>query len=738
MDGVFKHLNPINTSTVSGLKTVINLSKSFILTAAQTDLLNKGLTFIPSIQNQTNKQVKDALRIDLQDYHRHLKLAVYYQDKPESSQLPFMPKSNWSPALPLLPPEVTQLIQLDLDTFHKQHKVGWTKPNLSRFERRALEQLSNNRGVVLKPADKGSAVVIMDRTDYLFEGLRQLNDPHYYKKLDRPIYQDTIPLVNKIVNSLYEKKFINHKQKTFLLGDAQPRPRRFYLLPKIHKAGDKWTVPHKIPPGRPIVSDCNSETYLTAKFIDHYLNPLSVLHDSYIKDTFDFVTKIKALKIPPSAFLFSLDVSSLYTNISTPEGLAAVRETFLKYPDLKRPDKELLQLLELNLTKNDFEFNGQFFLQVSGTAMGKTFAPSYADLFMARWEQGALASCPLRPLHYYRYLDDIWGVWDHSEPEFFQFLDKLNAHSDSITLTATLSPDQIDFLDTTTFKGPNFNNTQTLDVKVFFKETDSHSLLYRTSYHPKHTFAGLVKSQLLRFKRICTRQEDFKAATNILFSSLLNRGYTSTMLRQALRTFEVVKPISVESVLAVVVTFSESNVKFVQKLKRNFVSSGGENFLRGFRLIAAYRRNPNLQDSLVRSKLRPLNPPKTRRLDGFFRTYRTVQNQTTHEVFRTQSGLDVQTKNCVYLIRCSKCCVQYVGESGNTLLTRFTQHRYNITHKKYLNNPLVNHFVQHDWLSVRATILESNPNWTIRVRRKVERTWIKKLGTLMPQGLNER
>lgn len=182
-----------------------------------------------------------------------------------------------------------------------------------------------------------------------------------------------------------------------------------------------------------------------------------------------------------------------------------------------RPDKEILQLLEINLTKNDFEFDGQFYLQISGTAMGKVFAPSYANVFMAQWKEGALASCPKRPLHYFRYLDDIWGVWFHTEAEFYQFLDKLNQHRDSIKLPATFNPDSIDFLDTTTFKGPNFGEKRRLDVKVFFKETDSHSLLYTTSYHANHTFAGLVKSQLLRFKRICTRQEDFKVAVKILF-----------------------------------------------------------------------------------------------------------------------------------------------------------------------------------------------------------------------------
>lgn len=738
MDRPFKRVLPVKANQDTGLKTVVNLSKSFKITTAQAILLNKGFTFIPSFKGATTKEIRDTLRADVQDYHRQLKLAVYYKDRPQATQLPFTPKSTWSPALASLPPEVSKLIHLDLDTFQKNYRVGFRKPNLSDFEITALQQLSRNNDVVLKPADKGSAVVIMDREDYLFEGHRQLNDSNYYSKLDGPIYKDTIPLVEKIVTSLHNKKFINNKQKTYLLSSREPRARRFYLLPKIHKPEVKWTIPSQVPPGRPIVSDCGSETYHTARFIEYYLNPLSIKHNSYIKDTYHFCNIIRELVIPPTAFLFSMDVSNLYTNIETPAGILAVKNIFQKYPDSKRPEKEILQLLHINLTRNDFEFNGQFYLQVKGTAMGKVFAPSYANIYMSQWESSALASCPKQPLHYYRYLDDIWGIWDHSEEEFHQFLDKLNSYCTSIQLTATLSQTSIDFLDTSTYKGPTFNGTHKLDIKVFFKETDSHSLLYRSSYHPRHTFAGLLKSQLIRFKRICTRDADFKSAVKILFSSLRNRGYTFTMLRKALRTFENTKPICLDSILPIIVQYSEDNVKFVQRLKKNFCCSEGNTFLPDYRLIAAYRRNKNLQDILVRSKLKPPNPPKTRRLDDFYRHYKTVQNQTTKEVFRTQTGVNATTKNCIYLIRCHQCSIQYVGESGNSLLTRFTQHRYNITRQKNLNNPLVKHFVEHTWSNLRATILEADPNWTVRLRRKTERTWIKKLGTHIPRGLNEK
>lgn len=68
-------------------------------------------------------------------------------------------------------------------------------------------------------------------------------------------------------------------------------------------------------------------------------------------------------------------MDSLYTNIDTTEGIKAVKDIFLQYPHTKRPDEELLQLLEINLTRNDFEFNNKFYLQVKGTTMGKEIHP---------------------------------------------------------------------------------------------------------------------------------------------------------------------------------------------------------------------------------------------------------------------------------------------------------------------------------------------------------------------------
>lgn len=85
-----------------------------------------------------------------------------------------------------------------------------------------------------------------------------------------------------------------------------------------------------------------------------------------------------------------MDVNHLYTNIDTAEGMSSVEATFNQYPDKDRPDKELLKLLYVTLTKNDFEFNNKFYLQIKGTAMGKKFTPAYANIFMATWEKEVL------------------------------------------------------------------------------------------------------------------------------------------------------------------------------------------------------------------------------------------------------------------------------------------------------------------------------------------------------------
>lgn len=712
------------------------LANNFNLTGSQADLLTRGLTFIPTLG--VNRRQKVQTLLDIQNYHRRLKLAAYFQWGRNRDPPRFTPTSYWVPPLHKLPPEIIFLLKQDLKQFNTHFKSQQEKPNLSQAEQQALKELATNKHIVIKPADKGSAVVILDREQYIFEANRQLEDRTYYKTLRQPIYLQTVPKVYEIVEDLHKNKFINWKQKQYLKGELEPRPRRFYMLPKIHKNPEQWTVPFRIPPGRPIVSDCGSETYQTAEYIDYFLNPLSVKHPSYVKDTYHFIAMIKNLQVPHNSLFFTIDIDSLYTNIDTKAGLTAVKNILQKYPQQDRLDRQLLALLEINLTRNDFEFNNQFFLQIKGVAMGKKFAPAYANIFMAEWEEAALGKCPQKPFLYVRYLDDIFGIWTHSQEEFAEFIQILDTHDPSIRLKHKLDHHSIDFLDTTVYKGELFPRNQSLDIKVFFKDTDTHSLLFKTSFHPTHTYKGLIKSQLIRFQRICTQDSDFMGAVKTLFAALKNRGYCRSFLRHCLRTFRNRKPASEKEFIPLITTFSSASRLLNNKIKGNFreiIENSG--LLDNHQVISAYRRNKNLKDYLVRAKLPPIQPKRsTNILSDTLVKLEYVQNRINKTIYKVTQIFTPQTCNCVYIIFCSQCGTQYIGETKNSISTRMTQHRYNIRHNKEAHTLLVKHFISHGWQSLRVAGIQSNSGWTVGQRKKRERQWIHRLDTKEPWGLN--
>ena len=64
--------------------------------------------------------------------------------------------------------------------------------------------------------------------------------------------------------------------------------------------------------------------------------------------------------------------------------------------------------LELVLTNNHFEFNGKYYYQLSGTAMGAKLAPSYANIFMTKFEEKYVYTYPLQPKLWRRFIDDIF------------------------------------------------------------------------------------------------------------------------------------------------------------------------------------------------------------------------------------------------------------------------------------------------------------------------------------------
>lgn len=139
----------------------------------------------------TNKTIKYNIKHDLDKYHRKLKIAAYFSNRSSSIPPRFIPTSQWSPPLDSIPPIINKIIQEDTRYFTSLFKMSKLAPNITREEHQALISLKNNKTIVIKPADKGSAVVIMNRNQYIWEVNRQLSDKMFYMQLIKPIYSES-------------------------------------------------------------------------------------------------------------------------------------------------------------------------------------------------------------------------------------------------------------------------------------------------------------------------------------------------------------------------------------------------------------------------------------------------------------------------------------------------------------------------------------------------------------------
>jgi hypothetical protein len=163
-----------------------------------------------------------------------------------------------------------------------------------------------------------------------------------------------------------EDGYLNKKETEYLKSEKTETPK-FYGLPKVHKPFDL------VPSFRPIVSGIGSCCELISNLVDFYLQPLTRKNASYVKDTTDFVKKVKDVECKSGDILVSTDVTGLYTVINHEEGIQACEEALdgrSEREKEKMPSHQITRLIKLILKSNCFSFLGKFYHQITETAMG--------------------------------------------------------------------------------------------------------------------------------------------------------------------------------------------------------------------------------------------------------------------------------------------------------------------------------------------------------------------------------
>ncbi len=300
---------------------------------------------------------------------------------------------------------------------------------------------------MIKKADKGSAIVIMNSLDYVAQCQKILDKDEDYERLDYDPSDEYRQDIEVILKRMLDNNEITQSTYDYL-NREHVRSARFYALPKIHKGIVHWDSDSR-PPVRQIASANQSPTERPSQFCDHFLNPMMKLAKSFVKDTTDFLWKTFNLPpLPEGAFLVILDVEALFPSIPLQDGLDAVESQLNKHrthPGAKPSNQSILTLLEQVLTKNCLVFNEGHYRQIRGTAMGTKVAPAFANLFMNDFEEKYVYTYHIQPLVWLRFIDDIFSIWTCTREEIDTFVDYICHKKDTIRFTATISDSQVDF-----------------------------------------------------------------------------------------------------------------------------------------------------------------------------------------------------------------------------------------------------------------------------------------------------
>ena len=180
------------------------------------------------------------------------------------------------------------------------------KPNISKTERQALKSLQDDNSIIILPADKGNATVVMDREEYSNKLADLIGYGGYCKVKKDP----TLKTENKLSQILGKNKDLIPQTKYRQLIQHYSKLPHIYGLPKIHKNGI---------PLRPIVRNRGS----LSCFLVEIINPLTGKSSSYVKNSAHFVERISDAPIHSNQMV-SLDVVSLYIKVPTDETVAVV------------------------------------------------------------------------------------------------------------------------------------------------------------------------------------------------------------------------------------------------------------------------------------------------------------------------------------------------------------------------------------------------------------------------------
>ena len=412
--------------------------------------------------------------------------------------------------------------------------------------------LAGNDSIIIQKADKGNTVVIVDKVSHIqkMEELLsdtskfvrvQFNPKHSVNKEIRHIL-DMEENIKNCLDDLLKNNYLSEEDYK-QLKPVGSRPGIMYGLCKVHK---DQTNGAELPPFRPILSAIRTCSYNLAKFFVPILKEITI-NEYTVKDSFSFAGEI--VEQDSNLCMVSFDVESLFTNIPLDETINICTD---RVYHRKKKVKGLLkrhfkQLLTYATKSSCFLFNGAYYCQIDGVAMGSPLGPTLANLFLAYHEEKWLNDCPVqfKPKFFRRYVDDVFLLFDNRD-QVKKFLRYMNSRHRNIRFTYEEEQnDTLAFLDIKITRSPEGFTTS-----VYRKKTFSGVYLNFGSFLPVEYKKGLIATLLHRTHVICSDYARFHEEVSKLKVIWQKNGFPLFFIDKCVKKFLdklFVKKSSIES-----------------------------------------------------------------------------------------------------------------------------------------------------------------------------------------------
>ena len=321
----------------------------------------------------------------------------------------------------------------------------------------------------------------------------------------------------------------------------------------------------------------------------------------------------------------------------------AVDTIFNNNPNFPINKPKLKELFSFATAQTHFLFNGSFYDQIDGVAMGSPLAPVLANLFMGSHEKIWLENYTgPNVLFYRRYVDDIFCLFNN-EHEAMSFFHYLNTQHPNITFTFEKQDNgKLSFLDVLL----DISNNPCI-TSVFHKKTYTGLLTNYFSFTPFTYKIGLIRTLTNRIFKINNTKDGFSKDINQLAYTLKRNSFPAHIINKItkpyLDSFDQLK----NSIIQSTENSPEIDTRYFKLPYIGIFSKVAETKIKSL----AKRFCTEINIKLV------------------FSSYK-IKN-----LFSFKDPIPTALKSSViYKFTCAGCKTRYIGETSRHLTTRIKEH----------------------------------------------------------------